>query len=426
MKGVPPCCIAHACQQLMSPPKERAAAEFILSLADHGFPVTQKDARAYLSTVIQNWRPDYKLCPMNFYELVSHNVPQCCIFNMDKKGGTVGEVNWAKVLVQKSTRPILIQDNGWTNTNVCLSWLQDVFDAETCEKAAGLPRLLIWDGHVSHMSYKAAVYAWENNITLFCLPPHSTALLQPLNKVAFGPLSKALSEEIEKASITGQPAQKEDFPRLYAAARQEALTPKTILKSFEATGLVPFNPNQIDLSTKLPSKINQLNEPASDSPASGGVLFGKIKKLVETPAQTDEGQRYQAALTATYSHLLGLATWEALTHRWANKINIAAYARKDGSQQQAEKKARGKEEERAKQTQKKEQEWKRALKKIKDNLQKKKEERRKDEQNCQKEQRAQERAEIKAWRAEEREQEVKAKEQRAKPCQNQQQACKIT
>ncbi|KAF8756449.1 hypothetical protein RHS01_04296 [Rhizoctonia solani] len=306
MKGVPPCCIAHAGQQLMSPPKEHAAAEFILSLADHGFPVTQKDACAYLSTVIQNWRPDYKLCPMNFYELVSHNVPQCCIFNMDKKGGTVGEVNWAKVL--------------------------DVFDAETREKAAGLPRLLIWDGHVSHMSYEAAVYAWENNITLFCLPPHSTALLQPLNKVAFGPLSKALSEEIEKASITGQPAQKEDFPRLYAAARQEALTPKTILKLFEATGLVPFNPNQIDLSTKLPPKINQLNEPASNSPASGGVLFGKIKKLVETPAQTDEGQRYQAALTATYSHLLGLAAWEALTHHWANKINIAAHASKDGSQ----------------------------------------------------------------------------------------------
>ncbi|QRW23020.1 DDE superfamily endonuclease [Rhizoctonia solani] len=360
MKGVPPCCIAYAGQQLMSPPKERAAAEFILSLADHGFPVTQKDARAYLSTVIQNWRPDYKLCPMNFvdqflqqhpeictcfrlsldwYELVSHNVPQCCIFNMDKKGGTVGEVNWAKVLVQKSTRPILIQvecigangtairptyifkgkyvlskwkdnnplhanftvtDNGWTNTNVCLLWLQDVFDAETHEKAAGLPRLLIWDGHVSHMSYEAAVYAWENNITLFCLPPHSTALLQPLNKVAFGPLSKALSEEIEKASITGQPAQKEDFPRLYVAARQEALTPETILKLFEATGLVKL-PLQIDQFTEeaawegahpesvVSDQVYKLNEPASNSPASCGVLFGKIKKLVETPAQTDEG-----------------------------------------------------------------------------------------------------------------------------------------
>ncbi|KAF8748743.1 DDE superfamily endonuclease [Rhizoctonia solani] len=256
MKGVPPRCIAHAGQQLMSPPKERAAAEFILSLADHGFP----------------------------YELVSHNVPQCCIFNMDKKGGTVGEVNWTKVLVQKSTRPILIQGafsslralnneiynnsdgnqenitivecigaNGtairptyifkgkyvlskWKDNNPLHANFTDVFDAETHEKAAGLPRLLIWDGHVSHMSYEAAVYAWENNITLFCLPPHSTALLQPLNKVAFGPLSKALSEEIEKASITGQPAQKEDFPRLYAAARQEALTPKTILKLFEATG----------------------------------------------------------------------------------------------------------------------------------------------------------------------------------------------
>ncbi|CEL60399.1 hypothetical protein RSOLAG1IB_12348 [Rhizoctonia solani AG-1 IB] len=561
MKGVPPRRVAHARQQLMSPPEERVAADFILSLADHGFPITRKDARAYLSTVIRNRRPDYELCPMNFvdrflqqhpeirtcfrlsldrvqagaanpetiadyfkkYEIVSRNVPRCSIFNMDEKGGTVGEVNRAKVLVRKSTRPIVIQDgnrenvtivecisadgtairptyifkgkyilskwkdndplhanftvtdNGWTNTDVCLSWLRDVFDIETREKAAGLPRLLIWDGHVSHMSYGAALYARENNITLFCLPPHSTALLQPLDKVAFGPLSKVLSEEIEKASITGQPAQKEDFPRLYAAARQEAFTPETILKSFEATGLVPFNPNRIDLSTKLPPKINQVelplqidrfteeaaqegacpesiasgqvhesDEPTSDSPTSDRVLFGEIKKLVETPAETDEGRRYQTALTATYNHLLGSAAREALTHRWANKINTAAHARKDGSQrrigkgtatilthdayiqEQAEKKARAEEEECAKQSRKKERERKRALKQIQDDLRKKKKKEEQEERKRQKEQKEQEKAEIKAQRAEKREREIEAKEQCAKTRQSRRRARKDT
>ncbi|CEL53642.1 hypothetical protein RSOLAG1IB_06497 [Rhizoctonia solani AG-1 IB] len=551
MKGVPPPRIAHARQQLMTPSEEQVAAEFILSLADHGFPITRKDARVYLSSVIRNRRPDYELCPMNFvdrflkrhpeirscfrlsldrvragaanpetvadhfkkFETVSHNVARCNIFNMDEKGGTVGEVNRAKVLVRKSTRPILIQDgnqenvtivecisadgtaicptyifkgkyvlskwkendplkanftvtdNGWTNTEVCLSWLRDVFDVETREKAAGLPRLLVWDGHVSHMSYEAAVYARENNITLFCLPPHSTALLQPLDKVVFGPLSKALSEEIEKASVTGQPAQKEDFPRLYAAARHVALTSETILKSFEATGLVPFDPDRIDLSTKLPPKINEVELPLhidrfteeaaregdcsvgsasgagqvygaagpnSDSPASGGVSFGEIKELIETPAQTEEGQRYQVALAATYNHLLGSAARETLTHRWANKINIAAHARKDGSQrrigkgtatiltndayiqEKAEKKAKAEEEERAKQDRKKERERKRTLKRIQDDLRKKKKEEQKEERQHQKEQKEQEKAKIKARQSKEREQEATAKEQQAK------------
>ncbi|CCO29679.1 hypothetical protein BN14_03697 [Rhizoctonia solani AG-1 IB] len=438
MKGVPPPRIAHARQQLMTPSEEQVAAEFILSLADHGFPITRKDARVYLSSVIRNRRPDYELCPMNFvdrflkrhpeirscfrlsldrvragaanpetvadhfkkFETVSHNVARCNIFNMDEKGGTVGEVNRAKVLVRKSTRPILIQ-----------------------------------------------------------------ALLQPLDKVVFGPLSKALSEEIEKASVTGQPAQKEDFPRLYAAARHVALTSETILKSFEATGLVPFDPDRIDLSTKLPPKINEVELPLhidrfteeaaregdcsvgsasgagqvygaagpnSDSPASGGVSFGEIKELIETPAQTEEGQRYQVALAATYNHLLGSAARETLTHRWANKINIAAHARKDGSQrrigkgtatiltndayiqEKAEKKAKAEEEERAKQDRKKERERKRTLKRIQDDLRKKKKEEQKEERQHQKEQKEQEKAKIKARQSKEREQEATAKEQQAK------------
>jgi hypothetical protein len=108
---------------------------------------------------------------------------------------------------------VVTSEHGWMNSKICLSWLRDVFDAETAEKAADRPRLLIWDGHVSHMTYEAAMYAKNHNILLLCLPPHSTALLQPLDKVLFGPLARAMSDEIELAAVAGQPARKEDFAR---------------------------------------------------------------------------------------------------------------------------------------------------------------------------------------------------------------------
>ncbi|CAE6395106.1 unnamed protein product, partial [Rhizoctonia solani] len=87
MKGVPPRRVAHARQQLMSPPEERVAADFILSLADHGFPITRKDARAYLSTVIRNRRPDYELCPMNFVDRFLQRHPEirtCFRLSLDR------------------------------------------------------------------------------------------------------------------------------------------------------------------------------------------------------------------------------------------------------------------------------------------------------------------------------------------------------
>jgi hypothetical protein len=65
---------------------------------------------------------------------------------------------------------------GWTNDNLGFSWLKDIFDPATKAKARhGRDyRLLILDGHNSHVTLKFLDYAEKHRIHIATFPPHST------------------------------------------------------------------------------------------------------------------------------------------------------------------------------------------------------------------------------------------------------------
>ena len=46
-------------------------------------------------------------------------------------------------------------------------------------------RLMIYDGHPSHLNYDTIKHAWINNVTTLKLPPHTTDLLQPVDVSVF-------------------------------------------------------------------------------------------------------------------------------------------------------------------------------------------------------------------------------------------------
>jgi hypothetical protein len=54
----------------------------------------------------------------------------------------------------------------------------------------GLWRMLIMDGHGSHLKHLFMEYAIDYQILLACLPPHSIYILQPLDVAIFGPVKK--------------------------------------------------------------------------------------------------------------------------------------------------------------------------------------------------------------------------------------------
>lgn len=77
----------------------------------------------------------------------------------------------------------------WTSNTHGLEWLRRCFEPITREKANGELRVLILDGHESHVTGNFIAHCMDNNILLLRLSPHTSHLLQPLDIGLFG-LSK--------------------------------------------------------------------------------------------------------------------------------------------------------------------------------------------------------------------------------------------
>jgi DDE superfamily endonuclease len=85
--------------------------------------------------------------------------------------------------------------------------------------------------------------ALENNIHIFCLPPHTTHRLQPLDVGVFGPLQAAWQNWCNDIlTETGQEISQPKFISEYMAVHDSKFTTQTILKVWEKAGLNPYDP----------------------------------------------------------------------------------------------------------------------------------------------------------------------------------------
>jgi hypothetical protein len=93
---------------------------------------------------------------------------------------------------------IILTLSGWSNNDVGLAWLEQVFDRYTREKARrGRDyRLLIVDGHGSYLMSDFIDYYDNYYILLAVFPPHATYTLQPLDVVMFKLLSTAYTTNL--------------------------------------------------------------------------------------------------------------------------------------------------------------------------------------------------------------------------------------
>ena len=152
--------------------------------------------------------------------------------------------------IDPETEPIhaTSSPSGWTNNEIGLSWLKQVFDRYTKAKARQSYRLLIVDGHGSHLTREFIEYCHKNRIILAILPPHSTQTLQPLDVVCFKPLSTNYSNELSnyiQASQGLSPIGKYEFLHLFWPAWVNTFTETLVLSGFRATGISPPNADVI-------------------------------------------------------------------------------------------------------------------------------------------------------------------------------------
>jgi hypothetical protein len=132
--------------------------------------------------------------------------------------------------------------SGWSNNDVGLAWLEQVFQRCTKKKARRKYRILILNGHSSHLTRAFIQYCDRHKILLMVFPPHSTHSLQPLDVVVFAPLLTSYSSQLPQylhASRGLVPVAKADFFLLFWAGYTDSFTRKNILKAFKATGVEP-------------------------------------------------------------------------------------------------------------------------------------------------------------------------------------------
>jgi hypothetical protein len=91
---------------------------------------------------------------------------------------------------------ITSSSSGWSNNDIGLAWLKEVFEKETRRYASTGRRLLLMDGHSSHATMDFINYCNDHSILLAVFPPHSTHRLQPLDVAMFKPLADAYSAEL--------------------------------------------------------------------------------------------------------------------------------------------------------------------------------------------------------------------------------------
>jgi len=153
-------------------------------------------------------------------------------------------------------------ERGWTSNEIGIRWLKEVFISETAvsSQQGTLSRVLILDGHGSHVLIDFMKIAWEHNITC-SIYPHSSHILQPLDLSCFSVLkSRYPSEIVALASLSNSTLiKKNTFIDYYQKARNEGLSRHVICAGLKATGIhihsIPARFRTL-LRSKNPYQIN--------------------------------------------------------------------------------------------------------------------------------------------------------------------------
>ena len=137
--------------------------------------------------------------------------------------------------------------NGWIDSEIFEEWFSTRFLPHA---PSSRPLLLRLDGHSSHYQPAVVRKAAKSGVILFCLPPHTTHLAQPLDRACFSPLKAAWNAECQlfMCSNPGKVVNRYNFTQLFARAWAKAMNPANIASGFRVTGVYPFNRNAITIA----------------------------------------------------------------------------------------------------------------------------------------------------------------------------------
>lgn len=173
--------------------------------------------------------------------------------------------SWYEKEQLPATWRIAVSENGWTSYEITLEWLKH-FEKFSRTKTVGKFRLLILDGHGSHLSAEFKGFCHTNDIIALCMPAHSSHLLQPLDVSCFGPLKKSYSRQIENMMRSRiSYISKESFIPAFREAFKATFTSENIQAGFRGAGLVPYDPEVVlsKLDVRLSTPVPENSRPST-------------------------------------------------------------------------------------------------------------------------------------------------------------------
>ena len=195
----------------------------------------------------------------NVYNVSSESKEQITVLGCVAGNGTF----WKPYVIFPGVRPIFRfktvdpekyhvghTPNGWISSDAFFTWLSTLFIREVQNAGVEFPILIFMDEHSSHINIAVAEFCRNNNIILYCLPPHSSHIMQPLDISVYGPLkhcwNKALTAFKEKYNDT---MNKSNFFVVFDEAWQACKNkPENVIAGFRKAGLIPFNSDAPDYS----------------------------------------------------------------------------------------------------------------------------------------------------------------------------------
>ena len=169
---------------------------------------------------------------------------------------------------------LAFSSNGWISSDIFFGWLANIF-YPSIQHSNIFPVILLMDGHSSHINLAVAEFCREKHIILYCLLPHASHIMQPLDVAVYGPLKKYWNQEINSFLRSGEIVTKSNFIPIFDKVWKKATSNKeNILSGFKKSGIVPFNEKAIDYS-KIPD--NRVKNTTPIKNVSRDELVGMIR-----------------------------------------------------------------------------------------------------------------------------------------------------
>ncbi|KAI0996829.1 hypothetical protein K3495_g11354 [Podosphaera aphanis] len=143
-------------------------------------------------------------------------------------------------------------ENGWTSKAIGTEWLRRTFIPETAPQL-NQHRLLLLDGHGSHVDVEFLWLCKQNKVELLFLPPRATHILQPLDLLVFSVVKSRYRNQIRELARLDDsaPVKKKRFIIYYHKAREEGLSEKVVRAGWCAAGICPFNIDHVIKSSQI-------------------------------------------------------------------------------------------------------------------------------------------------------------------------------